>query len=469
MKKKLTWLLIIVIIAGGAAYAYFKLKSGTTDTVKMLTAKAERGEFLIKISETGMLEAKESRSIMTPISGKIIKLVPEGELVKEGDLLFAFEDTELQRKIVELESNLKITKSDLDKVKENLALERFNLEIAVKTSKSSMELDKVKLQDARDQYEDEKKLVEAGVLSQSTLDSTKLKVLAAELSLERSQFEHEKAKQALNSKISMEQMEIDKAQVRVDKAQSDLEEAQEELREAQVKAPGTGIVVYKMIWKGSGMEKVREGDEIGRRRAIMDLPDLTTMLVKTLVNERDYNRINKGLEVRITLDAYPDKPLTGKVTQISTLAKDKSEVGSGGWWNRNGETGVKVFELTVEIDGVHDFLKPGMTTRNDIVIDIIPDAVYVPIESVFQKDGETVVYVVEDGRPIQRKVEVGSNNEDYIIIKDGISEGELVTLLDPTKSLSDLNATLEPISEEKPAREEETETVGSAEATVSGG
>jgi multidrug efflux pump subunit AcrA (membrane-fusion protein) len=88
------------------------------------------------------------------------------------------------------------------------------------------------------------------------------------------------------------------------------------------------------------------------------------------------------------------------------------------------------------IDGSDPRLKPGMSASAEIVTDRLTDAIYVPLESVFEKDGKTVVYSAGSTKPIP--VEVGQKNADFIVINSGLKPGQKISLRDPTLPLEEI-------------------------------
>jgi hypothetical protein len=73
-----------------------------------------------------------------------------------------------------------------------------------------------------------------------------------------------------------------------------------------------------------------------------------------------------------------------------------------------------------------------MTTSLEIIVETLPEAVFVPLESVFSKDGKTVVYVMDGSSPKALDVETGVKNSNYVTILNGLKGGQKVTLRDPT-------------------------------------
>jgi multidrug efflux pump subunit AcrA (membrane-fusion protein) len=104
--------------------------------------------------------------------------------------------------------------------------------------------------------------------------------------------------------------------------------------------------------------------------------------------------------------------------------------------NRSEGAGLRTFDITVELDEIDTRLRQGMTANVTIIPDSIPEAVYVPLEAVFdgEADGEKFVYVkVRDGFE-KRSVATGAANDNHIVIEDGLKRGELVALKEPTSA-----------------------------------
>jgi multidrug efflux pump subunit AcrA (membrane-fusion protein) len=121
------------------------------------------------------------------------------------------------------------------------------------------------------------------------------------------------------------------------------------------------------------------------------------------------------------MDAFPDTSFEARVTDVATLAR-----------NRSRDSKVKVFDVTAEIEAEDDRLMPGMTVSCEIVVERVPDVLYVPLDAVFRRDDKTIAYV-RNGRGFDvREVSLGSEGNDNAIVEEGLSEGDQVALMDPT-------------------------------------
>jgi multidrug efflux pump subunit AcrA (membrane-fusion protein) len=86
---------------------------------------------------------------------------------------------------------------------------------------------------------------------------------------------------------------------------------------------------------------------------------------------------------------------------------------------------------------VQELLRPGLLADVEITVQKLPDAIHVPAQAIFQKDGENVVFVQQpDGKFQARKVELGRRSESAMVLTAGVEPGEVVALSDPTAGKS---------------------------------
>ena len=396
--KKVAYSLLGFVILS-VILIFTSLKSAETN-IPTFTVKKDK--FLVSITESGELRAKNSISISTPrIRGslKIVFLEPEGSYVKAGDVLVKFDPTEAINNLKEAESKLEISLSEKEKLVANQKSQMTRLESDLKSAELTFELSKLKLEQIKFEAE--------------------IKQQEAKLEHERNELSYKKANQDLESQKIVDQSEFNKVEIDVRQKRADLEHAKRDLEMLTLTAPKEGLVVYETNW--STGRKITIGDTPWPGMTLISLPDLSTMESFTYVNEVDVSRVKKGQNVIIKLDAFQDSTFQGEITSVAALGKTK-----------NNNSTIKVFEITVSINSQSSILKPGMTTSNKMIISEIPNVLFVPQESVFEKDGKKIVYIKNGSSFDEQTVEPGEKSEDYIVINKGISNGDVVALRDPT-------------------------------------
>ncbi len=149
---------------------------------------------------------------------------------------------------------------------------------------------------------------------------------------------------------------------------------------------------------------------------VATLPDLSTMISMTYVNEIDISKIKEGQEVRIGVDAFPDKEFTGFVIEVANIGQQLPN------------TDAKVFEVRIEMNESDSILRPSMTSSNEIITQVLDSVLFVPLEAVHANDSLTFVYTRSGEKQI---VVVGESNENNIIVEMGVKRGDLLYLSIP--------------------------------------
>jgi RND family efflux transporter MFP subunit len=277
----------------------------------------------------------------------------------------------------------------------------------------------------------------------ASLESSRSSYRQAELRLEQMQFEAdivkeeqqlalrqaeinlEQAKARITQQAIIDSAELVTLELRVQQALAELDKAKQDLGKLTITAPQPGLVVYKKIWKGGDFSEVRIGDQPWRGQALLELPDLSQMEVETSVSEIDVSRVEAGQRAEMVLDAFPEKTFTGEVTDVSTLARIDED--------KPGE--VKIFDVVIRVNEHDDILKPGMTVRAEVIVDTVADAMWVPLDAVFTEGERSIVYRAGGGGFKAREVELGTRNQNFVVVKEGLKPEDEVALVDPTRPI----------------------------------
>jgi hypothetical protein len=150
---------------------------------------------------------------------------------------------------------------------------------------------------------------------------------------------------------------------------------------------------------------------------VATLPDMSTMISKTYVNEIDVSKVKAGQKVEMLVDAFPEKSYTGVVTEVANIGEQLPNADA------------KVFEVTIKVNESDPILKPSMTTGNKIITKTVEDVVYVPLECV-QPGADSIPFVYT--RKGEKQVVVtGEENENNVVIEQGLEAGTLIYLSTP--------------------------------------
>ncbi|HYG33511.1 MAG TPA: efflux RND transporter periplasmic adaptor subunit [Clostridia bacterium] len=261
----------------------------------------------------------------------------------------------------------------------------------------------------------------------------------------------DKARRVAISRLAQAKAKLKSAQGQHEVQLRQRNDLNDQLAKCTICAKKFGLVVYgsagdDMFYYG-GEERVREGATVRERQAIITIPDMSRMSVKVKIHESYIKKVNKGQKARITVDAFPDKVLTGEVTKVGVLPDSQNR-----WMNPD----MKVYLTTITVDGTHDWTKPGMSAKVEILVNKIDDCVYVPVQAVSADGDKQVCYIARGAKPERREVQVGDLNDEFIEIKGGLREGEQVYLrapdgLEPQKPGQDQKAPEKPKEPAQPA------------------
>lgn len=386
--------------------AYITYQSTRKDNSADIIGEVKKGQFKLEIETTGELEAKNSVKIQGPQQLRnfqiwqitIQDIIPEGSVVKKGDWVATLDRSQFQDKF-----NAK--QIELDKA--NSKFVQTQLDTTLQMRQSRDELINLK-------YGVEEKKI---VLDQSKFEPPAT-IKQNEINLDKAQRAYDQALENYKIKKNQNVEKMREVGAELRKVQGEMDGMAKVMEMFNVTAPEDGMVIYEKGWDG---RPIKAGSQIQMwEPTVATLPDLTKMRSKTYVNEVDVRKIKTGQRVDVGLDAFPEKKLTGSVTQVANVGEQRPN------------SDAKVFEVMVEIDGTDPSLRPSMTTSNKIIAQVIEDAVYVSLESL-HSENDSVTYVFKQNglNVVKQEVQVGETNSNDAVIKLGLAAGDKVYLSVP--------------------------------------
>ncbi len=362
------------------------------------------GRFEVLVTVTGELESENSFAIEAPreLQSRNIRLrnipihdmVSEGTEVGEGDWIATLDRTEAELSLRDLEDQMLSEEA------------QYNATILDTT---------IRLSGLRDELINLEHTVEERrlVLEQSAYEPPAT-IRQAEINLERAEMDFEQAK--INYVLYEQQAAetVREAKLNLERRRRRFEVLEEVMDKFVITAPRAGMVIYHREWSG---EKRNVGSSINPRDlTVAVMPDLTSLVSRAWVSEIDVNRVAEGQKVRIGIDAYPERSYTGTVLEVSNVGQELPN------------TDAKVFEVLLSVDQIDNILRPAMTTSNAIMIASYENVKYIPFAALHEKDGIPYVYHYDGTRQVVR---TGNSNENFIIIEQGLDDGDLVYIEEP--------------------------------------
>jgi RND family efflux transporter MFP subunit len=391
----------IVVAIAGVSGAF-----GRGDVVDVPTTPVVRGEFIDYVQVRGEVKAVRSIPLTAPSSAgdlQILEMAKNGTNVKKGDVVVRFDPVPVQRTHAEKMSELKQAEEEIGKTEAQYQIQEQQAKVDVE--KARYDVQRAELDAATQEF-------------LPRLEGEQKKVLLA--SAREKLREAERKLQALR--------EITKAEVaskrqKRDKARMDVQQAERQLGALQLVTPVDGVVTIMPNWRACcPPPEFKAGDRAWPGQIIADVPDLATLRVTAKLEEAERGRMQGGQKVVVRADALPDRELTGRIGDISTLAR----IDFSNWPPQRN------FDLIVQLDQTDQRLRPGMNTSVRVAVDRLPDVVLIPVRAVFEKNGRSVAYVARSrGGWDERAVQIGRRGQEQLVVTGGVKPDERVALKDP--------------------------------------
>ncbi len=407
MKKGSAILALIVTVAlSVAAVMAFRRDN---ESSSLPTALVARTTFVDFLQLRGEIRPVRSIVLTAPSTGtdlQIVELTTNGAKVAAGDVVVTFDPTLQHRTLETKQSELKQAESEI---------ERTEAEQRRRVASAQSELDEAKKALARARLELQGNELRGRIEAENFV----IAVSNAEAHVAE-----------LDGKIEGERMaaqaDVAIARQKREKALFDVRETERIIGSLQVRAPLAGSISLLPNFRAGGpgtrtAPEFKRGDRAWFGAPIAELPDLRSIQLTARVDEADRGRVQVGSDVRVRVDAVPDRELMGTLKDISVVAKPDFTT-----WPP-----VRNFDVVVSLPDSDPRLRSGMSAAARVELDRLPAVLVVPTGAVFQRGPATVVYVVRRGAVESRPITVLRRGRDQVAIASGVNEGERVALKQP--------------------------------------
>ncbi len=431
--------LLMIGVIGTSAVLMLNTES-ESDGSGILTHTVKSGPFFVSVIEQGALASSDNTEIKCQVRGRntVTWVIPSGSVVKEGDELVRIdtkvieENVSLQRTNVhEATATLAETQADLNKARISVDayLEGEYKEESQRRTKD-LEIAQANLASANKQYENARKLFRKGVITDLALEGNLLTVEQSKLDLEVAEtqlYVMNKYRRAMQleerkGRITAHESKIEADHAGLSMDSKRLERALMDLGNCVVTAPKSGLVILPTIAAWKNTPDVAEGVSVVRDQVLLIMPDLEMMQVTVGVHEDIIDTVKTGQKAIIRL---PDLTLESAVSEVATIARPL-----GAW---SGD--IVKYDTTIKLpSGVG--LKPGMSAEVEIILSEYKDKLTVPVSSVLEIEDQHFCWVQAPNGPEKRAVIVGESNDVFVIVQQGVQEGEEV-LLNPLADVDD--------------------------------
>ncbi|MCP3982516.1 MAG: HlyD family efflux transporter periplasmic adaptor subunit [bacterium] len=408
-KRRILLLLVLVLLVLGATLGVTGIKTfgSLNDKSSVPVYEVRRSDFTRRVRAEGNLEAANATLLAPPQLRigrlRIAWLETDGTQVSEGDVVIRFDPTEMESNLADGETEQATTDARIrqKKVREDGAMKNLGRDADM----AELQLD----------YAREFK-------SKDDVIFSRFEIISADIDEELASEKKEHAHEVRGIKEELTQVELDLLAIERRKADLKIQESEEGLQALEVEAPHGGIFTLKEIW--GRLPEV--GTTVWSGNPVAEIPQLDVMQAKIFVLEADAGGLETGLEANVTLDAHPDRVYKATVKSVDALAKPRFH-----------RIPVQYFSAILELERTDpDVMKPGQRVQAVLTFDEEQDALSIPRQAVFEKDGSKIVYVRRAGEFAAVDIELGPAALGLVVIESGIGEGDLVALRDPTRPLA---------------------------------
>lgn len=353
------------------------------------------------VTASGELESKQIAMIAPPSVSRmwqyqIKQLATENSQVKKGEMVVAFDSKSVSDRLVDKQA-------DLDRAQKQLE----NKEI--KETETEQELI---LSVAEKQMEYEKAERRAEIVDNSRSDNERQKSVIDFTIAENDLF---LSKEKLKFHINNKALNLKLAKGKVNRLSAEVDEFKKDIERLKVKAPIDGMVIYKTNGEG---EKPAVGENIFFGQPVIELAVIEDMQLKAQIAEPDSGKIKLGQSVKIMIDGTQEIVLQGEIVELGRVFRDKSS-----------QDKRRVFDAIIAFEQPKgNVIRPGMTARIEVVTQVIDNALTLSTQAVNLANGKSSVRLSGIFSENSKTIEIAHIIGEKVVIKSGLSQGDVVVL-----------------------------------------
>ena len=330
------------------------------------------------VEVVGTLKADEEVVVSSEVKGIIEDLpVDLGSVVRRGQVLARVSQKEFQWRVDQADAALQQVKARLGWRGEG---SRLDPEQNPEVRQAKASLDEAKLR-----FDRAKTLIQNGDIAQEQFD-------VAEMGYRSAEARYQAALDNFQNQVSL-----------IDQRVAELQLVKKQLNDATIVSPLNGIVSQRHVTRG---------EYIKAETRIVTIVKSNPLRLQAVFPEVAVPSIEFGMPVTLKVDAYPGRSFKGLISRISPALDEKART------------------LTVEatVDNSSGELKPGLFAKVRLLVSKQSPAIMVPANSLITFAGLTKLFVIQDGRAVERIVKTGVQDGDYIEILEGAKVGERIAI-----------------------------------------
>lgn len=371
----------------------------------------------VVLNAAGYIVAHHKIQLGAKVMGKVAWIgVEKGDFVQKGQVLVRLEDDEYRAQLQQAKGNYESLQNQLRE------LENGSRPEEVARAKANLDQAKADLENAQVNLERVKGLFKEGVVPPQDLDNAQARydgMIARVDSLNRDYELY---------RIGPRREVIDAMRGRVAQAKGEMALRETYLDATVIRAPISGTILERVVEQGEFLTTGFVGDR-GAKGYVVSMADLNDLQVELDISQDDFAKLFMGQKAVVTTDAFPDRKYDGVIAEMSPEA------------NRQKAT----VQVKVQILKPDSFLRPEMNARAAFVAKEVaekkgarpqPPRIVIPNAAIRDDSGKKSIFIVLDGKAIERTIKVGNPTSKGIEVADGLIGGEEI-VLNPPANLKD--------------------------------
>lgn len=404
----------IVGLAGAAsllaaAFLAMPMDGMEADGPVIPTARVAQGDVPVIVHATGELRPIRSVGLVAPAIGgplQILHIMATGTPVKEGDVVVEFDLSEQEERLAQARSELEQAEQEIAKLQADIVVQRAQDQVALLTARFDVR--------------------------RAELDTLGNELISA-IEAKKNVLTHEEAKRRLEqlesdltSRDATDRASIAVLEEKRNKARLAMETAKRNIDNMRIRAPFDGLVAVLdndtagAAWTGMVVPEYRAGDTVWPGRPVAEVLHESGLELVAKVTEYDRGHLNAGQSAEVEIHAVPGASLPATIKTVAGASRREIF----GW------DSTRTFDVSLQVSGSPEHLRPGLTTRVRVTGEPIRNALYLPRQALFEQDGKPIVFV-RRGRSFEpREVRVSHRTESHVVLTD-LPAGTEVALRNP--------------------------------------
>ncbi|MFQ5779552.1 MAG: efflux RND transporter periplasmic adaptor subunit [Nitrospiria bacterium] len=359
----------VFILAVIAVWGLTAVRQSNSSPPVFRTVPIEKGDLVLSIPATGLVEPRFSVEIKSKASGEVRKVMAEeGDRIEKGVVL------------VEIDPQI-----------EEIALRRAKADLM--SAEARVKKAKILLERARLARSRKGRLHSKGFLS-------------------------DEEKEEVHQEEGLREADLVMAQAELLRTREALSEAEERLKQTQVVSPLSGVVLSLFIQQGqiisSGTSSFSQGTLLGV------VGDLTHLQIRAEVDETDARRVAVGQEAHVRFDAFPGRDYRARISRVAPLARIKNDLSVI-------DILLSLEEINDSADGVPP-LRPGLSADVEVITRRLSGVFLLPREGIHREEGQWGVSVVQGKEVSFHPVKIGPTDGERVEIETDLPEGTEVAI-----------------------------------------